>query len=426
MKRVSFTYIPSDVRTRFLEIQVWHGHETTHPLPNIVWIDDVEVYDITRYTKPVTLEIPFTVEDSGDYKLFIRYFKNQKGGLIKVYLDGESISIETRDQLNKFVWEDLGTFYLEKGEYKIVLENVYGFNAVNLFALIPEDEYYRALDEVSQLLLDKTVIYLFEAESDLYRLNAEIIKDINFSNGEALSLDNNSIVWQNLDIVKGGSYRLAIRGIGSFKVVIGDYIFILESDTLNFTYSPLFYLEEGSYKIEITTLNGEGKLDTLWLYSTETDKTVEQLFEVKVKPAEVVSFEKVDPTLWRVEVDAKKPFMLSFAEAYDPLWEARIYKDGELIDKVKSIPLYSVINGFWIDETGRLTIEIRYLPQDWFELGIIISASTFTLSIFYLVWDWRRDRGDLWALKLESIFRRMVRKALNLPKTILKLFHNHF
>jgi hypothetical protein len=41
----------------------------------------------------------------------------------------------------------------------------------------------------------------------------------------------------------------------------------------------------------------------------------------------VVSYTKINPTLWKVKVQAKKPFMLSFAEAYDPLWEARIYKE---------------------------------------------------------------------------------------------------
>ena len=54
--------------------------------------------------------------------------------------------------------------------------------------------------------------------------------------------------------------------------------------------------------------------------------------------------------------------MLSFAEAYDPLWEARVCNDGKLVEKVRLIPLYSVINGFWINETGELEIIIRYAP----------------------------------------------------------------
>jgi len=45
------------------------------------------------------------------------------------------------------------------------------------------------------------------------------------------------------------------------------------------------------------------------------------------------------------EVNATKPFMLSSAEAYDPLWKA---KDGKLVEIIRSVPLYSVINGFWI------------------------------------------------------------------------------
>ena len=79
------------------------------------------------------------------------------------------------------------------------------------------------------------------------------------------------------------------------------------------------------------------------------------------EPAEVVHYERVDPTLWKAEVVARKPFMLVFAEAYDPLWKARAYKNGRLVESVRSVLVYGVINGFWINETGNLTIVIRYV-----------------------------------------------------------------
>jgi len=104
----------------------------------------------------------------------------------------------------------------------------------------------------------------------------------------------------------------------------------------------------------------------------------------------IKEYKKINPTLWKVKVKAEKPFMLSFAEAYDPLWEARVYKNGKKIKTVKSLPLYAVINGFWIDETGDLEIVIRYKPQDWFEVGLAISALTFLGCIGYLVYDWRK------------------------------------
>jgi len=94
--------------------------------------------------------------------------------------------------------------------------------------------------------------------------------------------------------------------------------------------------------------------------------------------------------------------MLSFAESHDPLWEARVYKDGKRVEIVKSVPLYSVINGFWINETGNLEIVIRYKPQDWFEMGLGISVMTFAGCVAYLFYDWRREKGDKWAGKAEK------------------------
>lgn len=103
--------------------------------------------------------------------------------------------------------------------------------------------------------------------------------------------------------------------------------------------------------------------------------------------------------------------MLSFAEAYDPLWEARIYKNGKLVEKVRSIPVYSAINGFWVNETGNLEIVIRYTPQDWFELGLKISGLTFIGCIGYLFYDWRREKSDRWAEEVERKAKSFLGKV---------------
>ena len=519
-----------------------------------------------------TIRSVFTVVDSARYLLFVNIFLNQRGGEIKVYLDGKPITIKTKEfQPNKFVWKYLGTFYLKKGKHEIVLENVEGFNVVSLFVLIPEKEYYKAEKEVKKLLQNKTIIYLFEAESNLYPSNAEVIKDLNFSNGEALALLGKA--WQDVEIVKSGTYILILKGEGRFRVKINGNEFELESNS-NFVSTPMFFLSSGKYRLEITSIvknlvrnpsfekvfdglledwspgntkdfkisfdrgyddkyslkaststtkekmwsnirskpidvdsgryyfiithikyynvkgshikidayypkekkwkflkpfipggrsgtsdwqeysaiikipenatkirvvlnagwvlnksRGEAitwfddiwvipleeapKLDVIWLYSTETNQTIDQLFEVKEKPAKVLNYTKINPTLWKVKVNATKPFMLSFAEAYDPLWEARIYKDGRLVEKVRSIPLYSVINGFWIDKTGELEIVIRYTPQDWFEIGLIISAITFVSCIGYLFYDWRREKGDKWAKEIERRLNEIQRRWKN-------------
>jgi len=534
-------------------------------------IADFDSYFIFTIKPNSTIIRKFKIDKSDNYELFIRYFKNQKGGKIIVYLDDKPIEIKTKDQLNKFVWKDLGTYYLKAGEHKITLQNVYGFNAVNLFVLIPEKEYIKSKKEVEKLLLNKTIIYIFEAESDLYRRNAIPIKDSKASNGELVVLAGKA--WQNVDIVKNGTYRLAVKGLGNFVIRLGERTFTFKSCSLKLTYTPLFYLTKGEYKLEVIPITtnlvknpsfekifaglpedwnlgnirefkisfdsgydgkyslrvststtkekmwsnirsipidvesgkdyliithmkyynvkashiridayyaeenkwkqltpfipggrsgtsnwqeysaiikipenvtkirvvlnagwvldkskGEAitwfddiqvipldkapKLDVIWLYSTETNQTIDQLFEVKEKPAKIINYTKINPTLWKVKVNATKPFMLSFAEAYDPLWEARIYKDGKFVKKVRSIPLYSVINGFWINETGNLEIVIRYTPQDWFEIGLVISALTFIGCVAYLFYDWRREKGDKWARKLEKKIKNRFARVL--------------
>jgi len=568
-KDVIFDYVPSSGKVCYVQLQIWHGHLTNKPLPNIIMIDYVKVYDIARFARSVTLDMSFNVPQSGEYRLFVRYFENQRGGAIRTYLDGKLIAeVSTVSQLNRFVWKDLGTFRLRAGRHVLRLENIEGFNAVNVFALIPVEEYNKLIEELGRILENKTVIYLFEAESDMFRERAGIVRDVNASNGEMLCLKSEGYAWQRFEVVKDGYYMIALRLNGSAKVKLDDRTFTISSDGLSFQYIGPIYLSKGLHVIrvepivrtvaswsftnesfvaawrrftpekqfnalhsvlwdskeealkvelcnstwgwkvikspliparccynyvfmfKVKAVNGhavhfkiieydeDGKLlnatyaggigdgtfgwknitytytpkspdvaylqlqiwhghltnkplpntiwvkdvkvceyksvylDVVWIYSVKSPSfrtTIRDLFKVKEEPAEVVHYERVDPTLWKAEVVARKPFMLVFAEAYDPLWEARVYKDGKPVEKVRSVPVYGVINGFWINETGDLTIVIRYVPQDWFELGLKISATTFALCVFYLVWDWRRDKGDRWALWIERHVKSMLR-----------------
>lgn len=157
---------------------------------------------------------------------------------------------------------------------------------------------------------------------------------------------------------------------------------------------------------------------SVWKKSQEVNETISvrvmnitlAVFRSRQNYRPVMYYEYLNPTLWKVWVNTTKPFMLLFAESFDPWWEARVYKDGKLVERVRSVPVYGVINGFRINEIGNLTIVIRYVPQDWFELGLKISAITFALCIFYLVWNWRRGRGDRWALWLEERLRAVSRR----------------
>ncbi|MEM4625389.1 MAG: hypothetical protein QXJ28_01305 [Candidatus Pacearchaeota archaeon] len=218
-----------------------------------------------------------------------------------------------------------------------------------------------------------------------------------------------------------GSYYISSIGSGNFswkridfyyepKNVSSSYIQlqIWHGHQTNKSLPNIIWVKNSSFSTYKRLL-----LDNIFIYSVDnstSEERLEDLFASEETPAEVLNYSKINPTLWKVQVNASKPFMLSFAESYDPLWEARVYKDGKLVEKVKSLPLYGVINGFWINTTGEnLEIVIRYTPQDWFEMGLVISGITFAFCIFYLIYDWRKGKGDIWTKRLERSINEKMR-----------------
>lgn len=120
----------------------------------------------------------------------------------------------------------------------------------------------------------------------------------------------------------------------------------------------------------------------------------------KENSAEVTGYKAIDPTKYIVNVNASHPYMLVFPEAYDPLWTAKVKENehGETVE-YKSIPLYSIINGFWINKTGQYEVDVTYKPQEWFYIGAAISIATILGSLGYLIY--RRREGIL------CLFRRL-------------------
>jgi len=144
---------------------------------------------------------------------------------------------------------------------------------------------------------------------------------------------------------------------------------------------------------------------SVWIYPAKASGTVEELLATKRTSADVLEIRRIDPTHWVIKATSEGPFMLVFAQSFDPNWEARVYKDGKLVEVVRPILVDGLINGFWINEVGDLTIELRYVPQERFELGLKISLPAFVITVSYLVWGWRREKGDMWAIRVEKLVK---------------------
>jgi len=128
------------------------------------------------------------------------------------------------------------------------------------------------------------------------------------------------------------------------------------------------------------------------------NETVEDLFKPgkNSTPAKIVEYRKTNPTKHILKIEnATKPFMISFAESYNKLWTAHLdtshydnnqdnYKSSF---KTNSVPLYGVINGFYVNITGDYTLVIEYEPQIWFIQGLtigILSLTGILIAIFFV------------------------------------------
>ena len=101
--------------------------------------------------------------------------------------------------------------------------------------------------------------------------------------------------------------------------------------------------------------------------------------------------------------------MLAFAEAYDEFWVVRIEGEDE---EIESIPLYSMLNGFYITKTGNFTVIIEYKPQQWFNIGATITTVSIVGSLGYFVWVDRK----MWGSRLNTLYKRMQDLIKNLQK----------
>ena len=349
----------------------------------------------------------FQVDDSALYDILVRHFQNIEGTETKVWVDGELVgSAPAKGQVIEFAWHKVGTINLQKGKHTLSCK-VGGINTVNLLAVLRHGELERYEEQVDDALADERVVYIWEAETALNRSGIDVSAyrsgitnvsawknmvyqyGVEASNGRVLNMPAGSYAGREIEILKSGYYRAAIRLAGSAVVDIDGQVFTADSSELGLSYLNPTYLEKGRHTISVSPAgSGLCQLDVIWLYSTEQEgETLQDVFIHEARPAEVVSYQKVNPTKYCATVNASGPFMLEFAERYNPLWVARV--NGK---EYPSIPVNSIANGFWIEEVGTLDITIEYKIQGAFFYGGIVTGISIAGALAFLMGSWVRDK----------------------------------
>jgi hypothetical protein len=166
---------------------------------------------------------------------------------------------------------------------------------------------------------------------------------------------------------KDGEYILYLRAKGLLRVKANNTDILVGQNTDSFdSYYVKLHLNRGLNRITLST-NDEAFIESIAVYESSLNDSSSS------GTHQVLSYRKVNPTYWEVVINASKPFVLVFTEPYDRLWRA--YINGK---ELKPIPIFGLVNGFVVNETGIIHIRIYYTLQTYYLIGIAASAGTFT------------------------------------------------
>jgi hypothetical protein len=288
-----------------------------------------------------------------------------------------------------------------------------------------------------------------------FRNSSDVVMDSikygnNASNGAVLSLSNGSDVHTRLHIIQPSNYTVALRAktcetctfltvsiVGLDKdggeknnnnnTKISNISLKDKNSGLKWLYSNSTYLKKGTYELRINS-DSKTDLDSVVIYPIDNgnvsgnnrihNESLEDLFNPQVSPpAQISGYKKINPTKHILNIkNATRPYMISFAESYDPLWRAYVNTDDNNSNNngnksnnfmTNSIPLYGVTNGFYVNKTGDYSLTIEYQPQKWFIQGATISIfSLVAILAGFLLLRKQKTIKKLYAAISSSIWHR--------------------
>jgi hypothetical protein len=349
------------------------------------------------------LNISFNVPSEGEYYVLLRVAFAPDRGKLSVLIDEHSILsvVPHANHYNGFRWLRSNPLYLKGGVHTLTIVNDGpGLNDIDIIYIVPPSIVEHKLNEVKEILRKSPsrILYILEAENafsyqDLGEWYIEP-KDTDASNGYSL------IYWKDghsnqlhADILteKDARYMMAVRALAgpTGKLIIkvdNKYKFSISCHSLEwgwkwFSLGP-FELQEGSHDISIESL-GPSQFDEIILYSLqEMEDTIplSNIFIRKSLNTIQINYELHDSNKYTVHIKTDYPFFLVFSESYHPLWKCFI-NDSD----IPSIPSYSFLNGFYINQTGEFTVTIEFIGQKYVLIGGIVSLFTLVIIILYVL-----------------------------------------
>jgi len=357
------------------------------------------------------------ITTSGEYEVWVRLLVGPDRGKLKISVDDVELGsvVPYATHYSGFVWRKVGTKDLTNGRHILSLDNcnsIYGnINDVDMIVLAKPETLQSEAESLIKMIEDMPAkeIYILEAQQMFKWIATKesynwktVELPFNGSNGyitssQALGFETSAWTQLKYSLLRRGDYGVTLRaGIGpdygSLKIIAnGDEVRFMRfglpdtepvAPTVRGTFEwitldPLTLELQNQISLSAT---GRVELDQLVIYSlSENTTTLNDYFKTTEAPPKV-SYETISFTKFVAHIEASKPFFLALSVMYHRDWKA--YLNGE---EIESIPLYSWVNGFYLEKTGNYKVVLEFIGQRYVIYGWSISVATVVLFITYFL-----------------------------------------
>lgn len=203
---------------------------------------------------------------------------------------------------------------------------------------------------------------------------------------ELEAYEKSATISSSLSILRNGNYQCFIRANsmlenGRIYVKLGDETSEVFMTNVSSGYgwfdAGTFYVDAGERELSLGSLGKVGISQILLVSLTgDEDHTALGDLFASNKSTPTIEYGIVNPCTYRLQVSATEPFLLVLSETYNPLWKALIENE-----EISSFPVYSFLNGFFINKTGNLSLTLYFTGQRYVDAGLKVALTSFLVSM---------------------------------------------
>jgi accessory gene regulator protein AgrB len=381
--------------------------------------------------KNATLVVPFSVNKTGSYDVWVRAANTvpidwckwegplpPTTNVISTTIDGSTVGQADFGKVGGFKWIKINNapLSLSQGSHTLNLFTSGNPIYLDMIAVTPAGLVDSAVKKEMADISDLQQMYLLEFSNYFTGENAvrdaSVVPYTSDAWSGYLTLEPNATIMQNLYIAKNDTYVLDLRllqrldsGILTLKIDGTTVLSAFERGNNSWAWiSPdTIYLSAGEHEIEVTSEKGYNSIDLMSL--------IEQplMSNLAVEPGQV-QYNQVQLDTWRGNMSFSKPAFVVFTESYYPEWVFQ-QQTGTSLTSIGSLEAFYFLNAYHINSAGVIQFTLHHELSQVRSISFALSIATFGFCIIVIV-------AETMPRKLKFGFRRQfqIRCKINFER----------